>query len=44
MDAYNDFDNPDVVSEKDFDGIKIDGDKLIFTIPQSSVMHIEVEI
>ena len=44
MDAYNDFDNPDVVSEKVFDEIKIDGDKITFKIPASSVMHIEVEI
>ena len=44
MDAYNDFDNPDVVSEKVFDDIKIDGDKITFKIPASSIMHIEVEI
>ena len=44
MDDYNTFDNPAVVTEKAFDDIKIDGDKLVFTIPASSVMHIEVEI
>ena len=44
MDAYNTFDDPDVVTEKAFDGVKFEGDKLTFTIPASSVMHIEVEI
>jgi alpha-N-arabinofuranosidase len=44
MDAYNTFDDPDVVTEKAFDGVKFGGDKLTFTIPASSVMHIEVEI
>ena len=44
MDDHNTFDEPDVVSEKTFDGISFEGDKLKFSIPASSVMHIEVEI
>ena len=44
MDDHNTFDAPDVVSEKAFDAISFEGDKLSFKIPASSVMHIEVEI
>ena len=44
MDAHNTFDNPEVVNIQDFSGISIAGDKLTFTIPACSVMHIEVEI
>ena len=44
MDDYNTFDQPDVVFEKAFDDISFEGDKITFTIPASSVMHIEVEI
>ena len=44
MDDHNTFDEPEVVSEKVFDGVSFEGDKLSFKIPASSVMHIEVEI
>ncbi len=43
MHAHNTFDNPDVVKTVSFDNIKADGNKLSFTIPKCSVMHIEVE-
>ena len=44
MDDHNTFDEPDVVSEKAFDNISFEGDRISFTIPASSVMHIEAEI
>ena len=44
MDDHNTFDEPDVVSEKPFDNISFEGDRISFTIPASSVMHIEAEI
>ena len=43
MHAHNTFDNPDVVKTVSFDNIKADGNKLSFTMPKCSVMHIEVE-
>ena len=43
-DAHNTFDDPDVVKEESFDAFKTEGDKLIFKIPSSSVMHIEVTV
>ncbi|MEE0959900.1 MAG: alpha-L-arabinofuranosidase C-terminal domain-containing protein, partial [Lachnospiraceae bacterium] len=43
MDAYNDFEHPDVVKKQEFNDIKINGDNRIeFTIPPCSVMHIKV--
>ena len=39
-----DFDDPDVVKEESFDAFKTDGDKITFTIPASSVMHIKVTL
>ena len=44
MDAHNTFDEPDVVEEKALDGISFEGDRIIFNIPASSVVHIEAEI
>ena len=41
---HNTFDAPSVVTEKDFEDISFEGDKIRFTIPASSVMHIEVGI
>ena len=41
-DAKNTFDDPDVVKIESFDDIKIEGDKLFFKIPASTVLHIEV--
>lgn len=43
INAYNDFNNTDVVAIKEFENVKIDSGALSFTIPASSVMHIEVE-
>ena len=44
MDDKNTFDEPDNVTVKDFDGATTDGDKIRFTIPACSVMHLEVEL
>ncbi|MBO4604331.1 MAG: alpha-N-arabinofuranosidase [Clostridiales bacterium] len=44
MDDHNTFDEPDVVSEKAFDNISFEGDRISFKIPASSVMHIEAVI
>ncbi|MBO4459252.1 MAG: alpha-N-arabinofuranosidase [Clostridiales bacterium] len=41
-DAKNTFDDPDIVKIESFDDIKIEGDKLFFKIPASTVLHIEV--
>ncbi|MBO4604862.1 MAG: alpha-N-arabinofuranosidase, partial [Clostridiales bacterium] len=41
-DALNTFDEPDNVKIEKFDDIKIEGDKLTFKIPASTVLHIEV--
>jgi alpha-N-arabinofuranosidase len=42
--AHNTFDEPDVVKEEVFDAFKCAGDKITFSIPASSVMHIEVTV
>ncbi|SFO42578.1 alpha-N-arabinofuranosidase [Pseudobutyrivibrio sp. JW11] len=44
MDAYNDFDNAEVVTIKEFNCIKIDNNDIVFTIPACSIVHIEVEM
>ena len=44
MDAYNDFDNVEVVTIKEFNCIKIDNNNIVFTIPACSIVHIEVEM
>ena len=44
MDAKNTFDDPEHVKVQSFDGLSIDADKIEFTIPKNSVMHIEVEL
>lgn len=44
MDAYNDFDNVEVVTIKEFNCIKIDNNDIVFTIPACSIVHIEVEM
>ena len=44
MDAKNTFDAPDNVKVKAFDTLTLSEDKISFTIPKNSVMHIEVEI
>ena len=41
-DAKNTFDEPENVKTEVFDDIKIEGDKLSFKIPASTVLHIEV--
>ena len=41
-DALNTFDEPDNVKIEKFDDIKIEGDKILFKIPASTVLHIEV--
>ncbi len=44
MHAHNTFDNPEVVKTVAFDGCKIQDNKLVFTIPACSVLHLEVTI
>ncbi len=44
MDAYNDFDNAEAVTIKEFKCIKIDNNDIVFTIPACSIVHIEVEM
>jgi len=44
MKAHNTFEEPDVVHMENFDGAKVDGNKVTFTIPACSVLHLEVEI
>ncbi|MBR5057733.1 MAG: alpha-N-arabinofuranosidase, partial [Clostridiales bacterium] len=44
MDDKNTFDDPDCVKISAFEGVKTEGDKITFTIPKNSVMHIEVEL
>ncbi len=44
MDAYNDFDNAEAVTIKEFNCIKIDNNDIVFTIPACSIVHIEVEM
>ena len=44
MDDHNTFDNPDVVKTEAFDKISFENDKLKYTIPTCSVLHIEVTV
>ena len=42
MNAKNTFEEPENVKIEVYDDVRIEGDKLIFKIPSSSVLHIEV--
>ena len=42
--AHNTFEEPDVVHTREFKEISVDGNKLTFTLPACSVLHLEVEI
>ncbi|MBO4928704.1 MAG: alpha-N-arabinofuranosidase [Clostridiales bacterium] len=44
MDDKNTFEEPDRIKKTDFDSLSIEGDSIRFTIPQNSVMHIEVSL
>jgi len=44
MHAHNTFDNPEAVKTVSFDGCKIQDNKLVFTIPACSVLHLEVTV
>lgn len=44
MTAHNTFDAPDKVHTESFDKAVISGNKLTFTIPPCSVLHLEVEV
>lgn len=44
MNAHNTFDNPHAVKTVSFDGCKIADNKLVFTIPACSVLHLEVTV
>ncbi|MCM1027699.1 MAG: alpha-N-arabinofuranosidase [Roseburia sp.] len=44
MRAHNTFDDPDAVHAKEFTDVTAEGNKIRFTAPACSVMHLEVEI
>lgn len=44
MDDHNTFDNPDAVHTTSFDGCRVEGNKLVFSIPACSVLHLEVTV
>lgn len=44
MHAHNTFDAPDTVHTTEFDGCKVADNKLVFTIPACSVLHLEVTV
>lgn len=44
MKAHNTFDAPDEVHTQDFTDVTVNGNKVTFTAPVCSVMHLEVEI
>ena len=44
MDAHNTFENPDAVHVEEFTDVMVDGDKVKFTMPACSVLHLEVEL
>ena len=44
MHAHNTFDKPDTVKTEEFTGCSIKDNKLVFTIPACSVLHLEVTI
>ena len=44
MDMRNTFENPEMIKEEEFTDISFEGDKIKYTIPASSVMHIEVTV
>lgn len=44
MDAHNTFENKDVVRTECFDEVTVNGDKLVYTIPACSVLHLEVTV
>ena len=44
MTAHNTFEEPDRVHTQDFTAVSVNGNKVSFTAPACSVMHLEVEI
>ncbi len=44
MDDHNTFENPDAVHTTSFDGCRVEGNKLVFSIPACSVLHLEVTV
>ena len=44
MKDHNTFDAPETVKSVAFDDVKINGNKVVFTAPACSVLHLEVEI
>lgn len=44
MNAHNTFDAPEVVKAEEFNGCKVVDNKLVFTIPACSVLHLEVTV
>ncbi len=44
MHAHNTFDAPEVVKTEEFNGCKVVDNKLVYTIPACSVLHLEVTV
>ena len=44
MHAHNTFEQPEVVKPKEFDGCRVVDNRLVFTIPACSVLHLEVTV
>ena len=44
MQAHNTFDEPDQVHEEAFSAVTVKEDRISFTIPACSVLHLEVEL
>ena len=44
MHAHNTFEKPDLVHPESFDRVKVNGDKIVFTIPACSVLHLALDI
>ena len=44
MQAHNTFEQPDAVHTVEFNDLKVEGNKVYFTVPACSVLHLEVEI
>ena len=44
MRAHNTFENPNAVHTEDFTAVTAEGNRMTFTIPACSLLHLEVEI
>lgn len=44
MRAHNTFDEPNVVHTEQFEGCRVEDNKICFTMPACSILHVEVEV